>query len=64
MRVLKKYFLLLAGIALGGLAGYLYWKFIGCTSGSCPITSNPRNASLYGAVLGGLLMGINAKNKK
>jgi hypothetical protein len=44
-----------AGIALGGVAGYLYWKFIGCTSGSCPITSNKLTSMLYGAAMGFLL---------
>lgn len=29
------------GTILGALAGYLYWRFVGCSSGSCPITSNP-----------------------
>jgi len=27
------------GIALGSLAGFSYYYFVGCTSGSCAITS-------------------------
>ena len=46
----------LPGIALGALAGYAYYAFIGCTSGSCPITSNPRISTVYGAAMGGLLV--------
>jgi hypothetical protein len=42
------------GILAGGLAGWLYWKYFGCT-GSCLITSKPVNSLLYGAVMGGLL---------
>lgn len=41
-----------SGIVLGGLAGYVYWYYVGCTSGSCSITSSPVNSSIYGAVMG------------
>lgn len=44
------------GILLGAVAGYLYWYYIGCTSGSCAITSSPVNSTLYGALMGGLLL--------
>jgi hypothetical protein len=43
------------GAAIGGLLGFLYYKFIGCASGTCPITSKPLNSVLYGAVMGLLL---------
>ena len=46
---------ILAGVVTGGLLGFLYYKFIGCSSGSCPITSNPMNSTLYGAVMGLLI---------
>ena len=44
------------GILLGGAAGFLYWKFIGCSSGTCPITSNKFISIAYGALLGSLLL--------
>lgn len=44
------------GIITGGVAGFLYWKFIGCASGSCPITSNKYISVFYGALLGSLLL--------
>lgn len=44
------------GMALGATAGYLYWYFVGCNSGTCVITSSPVNSSVYGAVMGGLLL--------
>lgn len=40
---------------LGGTAGYLYYAFIGCVSGTCPISSNPWLMTGYGAVMGLLL---------
>ncbi|WP_462222574.1 DUF6132 family protein [Ferruginibacter sp.] len=64
---MKKWFnnnlLYLAGAALGAIAGYLYWQQIGCSSGTCMITSKPVNSSLYGALMGALLLGM-FKNKK
>jgi len=41
-----------AGIMLGGIAGFMYYYFVGCTSGSCAITSNPVSSVLFGGVLG------------
>jgi hypothetical protein len=43
------------GVVLGGLLGFAYWRFIGCASGVCPLTSNPWMSTLYGMVLGGLI---------
>lgn len=45
------------GIVIGALLGFASYKFIGCASGACPLTSNPWVATLYGAVLGALLGG-------
>jgi F0F1-type ATP synthase assembly protein I len=39
----------------GALAGYLYYRFVGCRSGACPITSSPIISTVYGAMLGFLL---------
>lgn len=36
----------------GASAGYAYYYFIGCTTGSCPITSNPWISTMYGALIG------------
>jgi hypothetical protein len=65
---MKKWFksnwLYAAGAAVGAIAGYLYWQQVGCTSGTCMITSKPLNSSLYGAAMGSLLLGIFKKEKK
>jgi uncharacterized membrane protein YeaQ/YmgE (transglycosylase-associated protein family) len=60
----KNYTITIAGIVLGAVAGFLYWKFIGCSSGSCAITSKPINSTIYGAFMGGLLLNIFQNNKK
>lgn len=36
----------------GALGGFLYWYYIGCNSGTCPITSVWHNSAIYGAILG------------
>ena len=51
----KSLYFHIAFIVLGGLSGYLYWYYIGCRSGSCPITSKWLNTTLYGGVLGYLV---------
>jgi LytS/YehU family sensor histidine kinase len=40
---------------VGLVAGYWYYSAIGCASGSCSITSNPVNSTLYGGLIGGLI---------
>ncbi|SEH63165.1 hypothetical protein SAMN02927937_00574 [Paenimyroides aquimaris] len=60
----KKHLITITGVAIGAVAGYFYWKFIGCSTGSCAITSNPVNSTLYGAVMGGLLLSTFKKDKK
>jgi hypothetical protein len=47
-----------AGVLLGAVGGYLYYAFVGCASGTCAITSNPVISSLYGALMGGLLLNM------
>ncbi|MDX1902780.1 MAG: hypothetical protein SFU27_01375 [Thermonemataceae bacterium] len=61
---LKKYKLYLLGALLGGLAGYLYWYYVGCESGTCAITSKPLNSTLYGTLMGALALGMFEKDAK
>ena len=43
---------IIVGPLAGALLGFAYYRFIGCTSGSCPITSNPWGSMIYGAIMG------------
>jgi uncharacterized protein YcfJ len=50
--------LMIAGIIVGAVAGFIYWKQVGCTSGTCMITSKWHNSTGYGALMGGLLFSM------
>jgi hypothetical protein len=52
------------GIAIGALAGYAYYFYVGCASGTCAITSKPLNSTLYGALMGGLVFNMFVKETK
>ena len=43
------------GLVVGGVLGFAYYKLVGCSSGACPLTSNPFISTIYGSVLGALL---------
>ncbi|QZT38472.1 DUF6132 family protein [Halosquirtibacter xylanolyticus] len=59
-----KYRATLIGIIIGAVGGYLYWRWIGCESGTCPITSSPIRSSLYGSLMGALMVNSFKKEKK
>lgn len=65
---MKKWFknnaLYLIGALAGAIAGYIYWQQVGCSSGTCMITSKPVNSTVYGAIMGSLLFGLFKKEKK
>lgn len=56
--------LAIIGVIVGAISGYFYWKLVGCDSGTCAITSNPINSTIYGAFMAGLLFSLFKKNKK
>lgn len=54
---IQKYKLEIIGGAIGAIGGWAYWYFVGCSTGTCAITSSPVNSTLYGMLMGGLLLG-------
>ena len=63
MNFFIKYKLGIVGIVIGGILGYAYYHFIGCTTGSCAITSKPLNSTAYGMVMGYLMFSVFEKPK-
>jgi hypothetical protein len=60
----KKSLILKGMIILAGLGGgYLYYHFIGCQNGYCPISSNPYISIIYGGVIG-LLLALSLTSRK
>ncbi len=51
-------------VVLGGVLGYAYYHYIGCKTGTCPITSNPWISTGYGALFALVLVWGTSKKKK
>ena len=43
---------LFVGAVAGGLVGFGLYRFVGCSTGACPITSSPWISTIYGIVMG------------
>jgi hypothetical protein len=54
----KKMFAIIIGVLAGGVVGFLYYRFIGCRSGTCIISGNPYISTVYWAVLGGIVANL------
>ena len=46
---------LLIGAAAGAVLGLGWYKLAGCSTGTCPLTSNPFISTFYGMVAGVLI---------
>ena len=62
--IIKKNILGLIGVLVGAIGGYASYYFIGCSSGSCPLTSNPYISVIFGASIGYLLLDMFKKTEK
>ena len=62
--IMKKWMIWSLGMTLGALGGYLYWYYVGCVSGTCAITSSPVNSTLYGGLMGVLIVNVFEGKKK
>lgn len=60
----KRYLPMMILAVIGAIGGFLYYYFVGCASGACPITSNPYISTVYGGVIGTLIGYIVTPGKK
>lgn len=64
MKVTKWTVVLLSTTMVGGLLGYMYWSEVGCSTGTCAITSVWYNSTAYGGIMGYLVGGMIKDNVK
>ena len=59
----NKHLLKIIGVLVGAVGGFMYYYFVGCQSGTCPITCNPYVSVFYGAMMGYLLLDMFKKKE-
>ena len=59
--IFRKYWKTALFTLLGAVLGFAYWRIIGCSSGTCPLTSNWHTTVLFGGIIG--YLAVPAKNK-
>lgn len=52
------------GLVLGGTAGFCYYFFVGCSSGSCSLKANPYYNIALGLLIGWLVADMFRKKKE
>lgn len=60
----KRYLPMMILAVVGAIGGFLYYRYVGCVSGACAITSNPYISTVYGGVIGTLIGYIVTPGKK
>lgn len=55
MDIIKQKRLSIIFLVIGAIGGFLYWKFVGCTNGTCAIKSVWYWSTLWGAAMGYLV---------
>lgn len=55
MKIIKEKRIAIILLVVGAISGFFYWKFVGCSSGTCVIKSVWYWSTLWGAAVGYLL---------
>lgn len=51
----KTTYRIIFGASIGAIIGWLYWEFIGCNGGSCPITDTSSKTIILFTLMGGYM---------
>jgi Na+/H+ antiporter NhaA len=46
---------IIVGVVIGGALGFANYRFIGCKTGTCPLSANPWISTFYGMLVGGMI---------
>lgn len=46
---------ILLGTVARGALGFGWYKLVGCSTGTCPLTSNPWISTAYGMIVGAMI---------
>jgi hypothetical protein len=55
---MKPIVIMTVSVLVGGALGYANYRFIGCKTGTCPLSANPWISTVYGMVVGGMVGGM------
>lgn len=64
MSIVRRRLYEIIGALAGVLGGYLYWRYVGCASGTCPIISNWYTMVPYGVLIGVFLGSLFTKKRE
>ncbi len=60
-KIIEKYRKTALFVLLGAGIGFAYWRFVGCTSGTCPMTANWHTSTMMGGLIG--MLAVPSKRK-
>jgi hypothetical protein len=60
-RIFDKYWKTALFTVIGAGLGFAYWRFVGCSSGTCPLTANWHTSTLMGGLVG--MLAAPSRNK-
>ena len=62
--IIKKYRKTTLFVVIGAAIGFAYWRFVGCSSGTCPLTANWHTSTVMGGLIGMLAVSSGRKPDK
>ncbi|NDW19759.1 hypothetical protein D0T53_12700 [Dysgonomonas sp. 216] len=57
-KIIRSNWLYALGAFIGGLGGYLYWYYVGCLSGACPLKATPTFSIVWGTIIGVFIVSL------
>lgn len=61
-KIFQKYRKTAIFVVIGAGVGFAYWRFIGCSTGTCPMTASWHTSTLMGGLIGMLVVPSKSKS--